>query len=579
MGLYKTVRSTFNFRKLDEAIDAFKTKGDLLSDKQLIARRGEGFEQFPFESFGLTTFNQFYRRFINRIFQNETAKIKNYRAMAAMPEIADVIEDAVIESCQPNSDGKIITLDIQDPKLEKNSAAKQLLESEFDDFFFKKVKVQKHIDGLFRTFLIDGRVYYERLIDQNNKKAGIVGIKPLPTETMDFEYDYQTGKVRRYLQYLTPQSQRTQNPDQAISRKEAIEFLPEQVGYIDYGIYGRTKNEVFGYLEKVKIPYNQLKLLETSVVIYRLIRAPERLVFKIDVGNMPKDKAKKYVEEIKLKFQKRQSYDVTTGRLLNEPNVVSVLENFFIAQGADGKGSSIESVGGASTAGFTDLNDIYYFQRKLYQSLKYPASRVTTSQERRESEGLFLRSPAGEISRDEVKWATFLEKQQLRFCEELAKLFLLHLDFKEIKQNYKLSHENIVVMMTQPSYFRDRQKQIMLETRMANYTTLTALPEMSKSYCMKKYLDWDEEEIKENSAGLKEDKKLGFAIQPDDGFGGGGGFDSRAPGDDTGDDTGDTGAPKKKFMFPRKKKSDQSTDTGKGPEADSDKEENLVLNG
>lgn len=510
MGLLQNVKNALSFNRLEESISAFQTKGDRLTPSKLKSTRGEGFEFFPFEGFGVSSFNQFYRRNINKVYSNEVAKINNYRVIASMPEIADVIEDAVIECCQVDPDGQILQFDVSNDELKKNESTMKILEKEFKDFFYNRLRIPQLLETIFRTYFIDGRTYYERLIDESDPKKGILGIKSLPTETMDFDYNYKTGKIEKFYQYLKPTNQRPSDISSAVNRKEAIEFNPEQIGYIDYGIYGKIKNDVLGYLEKVKVPYNQLKLLETSVVIYRLIRAPERFVFKIDVGGMPKDKAMKYVEKIKQQFVKKQSYDPQTGRLLNEPNVFSILENFFIAQGGDSKGSDITTIGGGMSQGFTELNDIYYFQKKLYQALKYPMSRVNASQTGRDVETLFMKSPIGEISRDEVKWATFLERQQNRVCAEFINLFLLHLEFKGLKKEYNLTKDDIVITMTQPSFFRDRQEQLILETRFANYTALADRQEMSRFYLMQRFLEWTDEEITENAEGLKKDIQLGF---------------------------------------------------------------------
>ena len=284
---------------------------------------------------------------------------------------------------------------------------------------------------------------------------------------------------------------------------------------VDYGIYGNTRNEILGYLEKVKVPYNQLKLLETSVIIYRIIRAPERFVFKIDVGQMPRDRAVKYVEKIKSSMTKKQSYDPTTGKLSGDVDVLGILDNYFIPTSSDGRGSSVESIGGAHTAGFTELNDIHYFQRKLYRALKYPQSRVSAEQSQQESAIVFANSPAGQIARDEIKWAVFLERQQNRFCTEFLELFLLHLEFKGLKKEYDLNRNKLDLRMTPPSYFRDKQQQAMLESRFANYNALSHSPEMSKCYLMKKYLEWDDEEIEANAQGLQDDIKFGFTPAPE----------------------------------------------------------------
>jgi hypothetical protein len=237
---------------------------------------------------------------------------------------------------------------------------------------------------------------------------------------------------------------------------------------------------------------------------------------------MPKDKALKFVEKIKTKFYKKQTYNPETGRLTQEPNVMAILENFWLPQSADGRGSSVETVGG-NPAGFAELDDIYYFARKLYRALKYPLSRVTAQQEKQESQILFGGTSVGEISRDEIKWSKFLEKQQMQFCKEFRDLFLLHLEFKGLKKEYGLTKNKIQITMSSPSHYREQMAQQFLAQRFDNYNALSNNEEMSKSYLMKKYLKWDETEIKENSEGIEKDIELGFREKPGEGGGGYGG--------------------------------------------------------
>lgn len=498
-----------NPQKIDEQIDAFKKTGD--ADVKKKSKQGEGFEDIDFilhGQYNALGFNSFYSTYINKSFENELQRLKAYREMSAYPEIADVIEDAAMESTQEDLNGRILELQIIDEDLLGNKNVVNNIQKEFRDLFYKKAKIKWEMWNLMYNYFVDGKVYYERLIDQNNPKNGIIGIKRLPSETMDFEYDPITGDIVGYYQYLAQRPR--QRPPTLQDAKEdptIIVFYPEQIGLVHYGYQGATKREFLGYLEKAKQPYNNLRLLETSVVIYRLIRAPERFVFRIDTGNMPKDKAMKYVEKIKQKFQKRQTYDAETGRLTNDPEVFSILENFFLPQSADGRGSQVDSIGG-NPSGFAELDDLYYFQRKLYKAMKYPASRVSSLQERAESDIMFNSGQMGEITRDEIKWAKFLERQQMRFCDSFLQMFLIHLELKGLKQQYDVDEDKIRLVMTSPNNYRDHMKQQLLEQSFTNYQALSREEEFSKYYLMKKYLNWNEDEIQANIEGKKMDKKL-----------------------------------------------------------------------
>lgn len=162
-------------------------------------------------------------------------------------------------------------------------------------------------------------------------KTGITDIKILPCETMDFKIG-DSGRIEFFVQYLKKDGKLPSTLEEAEKDPNIIAFYPSQISYINTGMFGSNRKDVIGFLEKAKQPYNQLKLLETSVIIYRIIRAPERFVFRIDTGNMPKDKAMKYVEKLKSKFQRSETYDPDTGNIVGKTDIMSMLENFWLPQ-------------------------------------------------------------------------------------------------------------------------------------------------------------------------------------------------------------------------------------------------------
>ena len=520
--------------RVDEQIAAFKNKDEdaAMSDAEAKRKTGEGIEDVlamqmtGYGSTGLGGFNSFYNSFINKMFETEYQRILEYRKMAEYPEIADVIEDACNEMTDSDEEENVISLDITDEKLAKNENMTKTLYSEFEKLFYENIDINDKLWELLKTYFIDGRVFYERIIDTANRSKGILNIRKLPSETMDYEYEPKTGRILTYYQYLIPNMRRPVSRSMAERDKadgKLIIFEPAQIGFIHYGVFGQTMFNILGFLEKAKVPYNQLKLLETSVIIYRMVRSPERLVFKIDTGAMPRDKAMQFVEKIKQKFIKKQSYNPQTGALTNEPEVLSILENYFLPTSSDGRGSDISTVGGDS-AGFTELSDIFYFSHKLFRALKYPISRITQGVEQGQ-EVVFGGTGAGQIGRDEIKWSKFLERQQRKFCNELVELFLLHLDFRGIKKQYNLDVNSFAIRMNPPSHYKEQMAQGFLEQSFQNYNGLNQNAEFSKSYLVKKYLHWTEKELQENREGFKLDKKYfpGDEVMDNvDTFGGGG---------------------------------------------------------
>ena len=496
------------FERLNESIKAFRDKGDKPTTEN---EWGEGIENMisGYGVTGLQSFNTFYNSAINKQHNNEVKKIHFYREMAQQIEVGDVVEDAVNESTQEDMEGNVLTIEFKDENLKRNDNISKVLRDEFNTFFYDTLNIKDKLEDMYTTYYIDGRLYYERIIDTKNPKRGIINIRKLPTDSMDFNYDIKSGTVTNYFQYMKGAPSLTSGKVKK-GEEDMIPFEPEQVGYIDYGQYGGNKKIVFGFLEKARVPYNQLKLLETSVIIYRIVRAPERLVFKIDTGAMPRDRAMKFVESVKQKYIKKQTYNPTSGRLSNEPNVLSILENFFIPTSGDGRGSEIDTVGGTGTQGFTELDDVYYFARKLYRALKYPVSRIDAQQERRSADILFGGSTVGEVTRDEVKWSKFLNRQQNKFCNEFRDLFLLHLEFKDMIKEFELSKKSFEVKMTPPSHYKEQMDQNILTARYDNYQSFSGNEEFSKSYLMKHYLNWTEDQITDNANGLVRDKELGL---------------------------------------------------------------------
>jgi uncharacterized protein YwbE len=651
----------FNFFKknkelLTEALPSYKNKGKQgFSDTYLKNTRGEGYSDISFiTGYGknsVNSFNNFYNNYINIEFDNKLHRINYYRIMADMPEISAIIEDIITESTIVDEHGNSISLEIIDDELKANQNIVKNLEDEFHELFYKNLDINILIERLLNVFYVDGELFFEKVINKAKPSQGLLNINILPTETMDILYDTKTGKVEAYLQYLEKKAKKPSTIEEALEDDKIVVFYPSQISHL---VYSKCNGVTLGYLDKAKQPFNQLKLLETSVIIYRLVRAPERLVFKIDTGSMPRDKAMKFVEKIKQKLSQKVSYDTSTGELDNQPDVISMLDNYFLPQclrlntkiscldgsdktlsemiddfnkgiknevlsvdqqtgkiikgevewagitrrnaelirvhldngefvdvtpdhkfvmrdgseveaqnlkhndslmpyytvdfiekldfkedtgcltikdagnnhnfllstgvfvknSADGRGSSIESVGG-NPSGFSEMDDIYYFSRKLYTALRYPMSRVFNMQEGRSADTLFMNGNSTEINRDEIRWAKFLEGNQNKFSNEFKSIFLLHLEFKGLKKEYELDNYKIKIRLTPPNNYKDQMDQAKLEMMANNYQNFANNSEFSKSFLLMKYMNYTEEDLKANSEGFALDKKY---LPKDDGY-------------------------------------------------------------
>lgn len=507
MSILGTIKDWFSSSgPVNEELKQFKNIGPEKERKE--SEYGEGLENPLMASYGLIT-HQFYDKYLYQRLDSKIKKIEEYRRIAANAEIADVIEDAVVESTMPNDQEEIFKLIIKDEKLQKNKNAVKNLTNEFNELVYNRLHLNTKVQNYFEDYLIDGELYLENVIDLNNTKRGLLYWKKLPTETMDFIYNYQSGQIDAFIQYLNNSVASIRSVEDARNNKDVILFNTSQIAYMNYGKFSPVdRTKIFGYLEKARKPFNQLNMLETSVIIYRLVRAPERFVFNIDVGNMPRDKGMQFVEKMKQKLSTKESFDPETGLLKKAVNVMSMTENFFLPTSSTGRGSQVTTVGG-NPSGFAELDDIYYFQKKLYKALKYPITRVQNTKENRSGDNLFGGSSNyGEIPRDEVKWSIFLESQQDKFCRMLLKSFLIHLGFKGFLKQYGLTENSLAISMNCPNSYREQIEQKGLETKFNNYNMLVNNEEFSKTYLMKKLLDMDEDDIKMNMEGFKQDKEM-----------------------------------------------------------------------
>ena len=650
--------TTWFDNKLNEETKAFKNKSDQLSTSKQKNQSGEGIDDYTritgYGVSGISTFNSFHNSYINKQYKNYVQKIANYRRMSSNTEINDVLCDMVNESIQKNDKNNAISLNIIDDSLNKKETVVKTLQNEFKELFFDRLDLNTRIESWMYNYYIDGRIYIENVINKAKHVSGIINTKILPPETMDAIYD-QYGQLEAYIQYKKPNTKKPANVDDAMKDNNIIVFWPKQITHLRY-------DNSKGYLEMCKIPYNQLKLLETSMIIYRIVRAPERFVYKIDTGAMPKEKAMKFVEKVKNKMNKKETFDAETGTLQNNSDVLcirknteiklldgrclpltdiidefndgkenwvytinedngniepgkiiqakltrpneklirvhlddgsyvdttydhkfimrdgsnvradelkendsmmplnkeisyktsrieylderddtgcitvegnhnftvqlsknsgiflknSIMDNIYLPQ-SDTRGSDVTSIGGNS-GGFTELDDIYYFQKKLYRSLKYPLSRIENKNEGRSSDNLFRGNSMGEIVRDEIKWAKLLEHGQNKFSDMLVNLFLLHLDFKGLKKQYSLTNNSFDISFTKPSDYKEQMDQMILDTRFGNYMQLSNENEFSKSFLQRRYLMWDDDTIQENADSLKKDKELGLTTEDGMGF-------------------------------------------------------------
>ena len=358
--------------------------------------------------------------------KNEAELIRRYREVSLVPECDSAIEDIVNECITSDSSDRIVTLDLRDVKL--SDSIKTKIQNEFYNIL-SMMKFNQNSHEIFRKWYVDGRVYFHKVVDAKKPKGGIVylrnidPIKIKKVRNIEKERDPKT-KVER----ISAIEEFFVFNDKGFDKSSAAEgntvrIAPEAVTYTTSGLLDYTKNVVIGYLHKALKTANQLSMMEDALVIYRISRAPERRIFYIDVGNLPKAKAEQYLADVMNRYKNKLVYNADTGEIKDDRKHMSMLEDFWLPRREGGRGTEITTLPGGQN--LADIDDIEYFKKKLYQSLNVPSSRM-------EADNGFNMGRASEISRDELKFNKFTNRLQKKFGRVFTDILKTQLVLKEI---------------------------------------------------------------------------------------------------------------------------------------------------
>lgn len=329
--------------------------------------------------------------------------IKKYRGIAEHPEVDAAIEDIINESIVASELESSVKLDLD--KVETSDKIKKVLQEEFENIC-SMLNFEEHGHDLFRSWYVDGRIYHHLLVNESNLKAGIQEIRPIDSmkvrkvKEVEYKKDPTTGAkiVDKTKEFYIFQEKAGSNT--------GVKISPDSISYVTSGLLDPDKRRVVSHLHKVIKPVNQLRMMEDSLVIYRLARAPERRIFYIDVGNLPKGKAESHMKDIMTRYRNKLVYDASTGEMKDDRKHMSMLEDFWLPRREGGRGTEISTLPGGENLG--QIDDIVYFQKKVYRSLNVPMNRL-------EQEAQFSLGRATEINRDEVKFQKFIDRLRKKF--------------------------------------------------------------------------------------------------------------------------------------------------------------------
>ena len=342
--------------------------------------------------------------------KTENDLIRRYRDIAIQPECDSAIEDIVSEGIASNEYDAPVALRLD--RLEYSTKVKKRIHEEFDRVLqLLDFNVKGH--DIFRRWYVDGRIYYHKVIDKKDPRKGITELRYIDPrkikkvrEVIKDRPDPVTGidKRKQTLEYYLYNEKVTDN---SATPQTALKITKDSVAFCPSGLVDQTKGTVLSYLHKAIKPVNQLRMIEDALVIYRISRAPESRIFYIDVGNLPKIKAEQYLKDVMSRYRNKLVYDASTGEIRDDRNHMSMLEDFWLPRREGGRGTEITTLPGGSNLG--EIDDIVYFQRKLYRSLNVPISRM-------EAEQSFSLGRSTEITRDELKFSKFVQRLRKKFA-------------------------------------------------------------------------------------------------------------------------------------------------------------------
>ena len=435
---------------------------------------------------------------IEGVVKNENDLIRRYREVAQYADTDAAIEDIVNESII-SEDGSI-KLDLDNVKL--SDGIKKKMQDEFTNVL-RLFKFSDKGHDIFRSWYIDGRLYYHILLDEKNPKAGIAELRYVDPRKIRRIKNVEKTKTPNGVDVTKVVEEYYLYNDKGITEQttQGVKLTLDSVIFAPSGLMDANTGMMMSHLHKAIKPVNQLKMIEDAVVIYRISRAPERRVFYVDVGNLPKLKAEQYVNDIMNKFRNKVVYDATTGEVRDDRKHLSMMEDFWMPRREGGKGTEITTLPGGQNLG--DIQDIQYFQQKLYQALNVPLSRLQQQQG-------FSLGRSTEITRDEIKFSKFIARLRKRFNALFYEALRVQLIAKNVirAEEWDDLRANMSFVYDIDNHFTElKNNEILLQRiQMLQQMDPYVGKYYSSTWVKKNVLQLTDDEIKEMDKEIEEDK-------------------------------------------------------------------------
>ena len=461
---------------------------------------------------------------IEGTFKTEIDLIRRYREMALHPEVDSAIEDIVNEAVVSDLNDSPVEIELSN--LNASDGIKKTIRQEF-----KNIKdlldFDKKSHEIYRNWYIDGRLYYHKVIDLKAPNEGIKELRYIDAAKMKFvrhakqqnkelgvrkqelsSLDMAFPELEEYFVY-TPKLNQPMSNMGASSDQKGVKFSKDSITYCTSGLVDRNKGSTLSYLHKSIKALNQLRMIEDSLVIYRLSRAPERRIFYIDVGNLPKVKAEQYLRDVMSRYRNKLVYNANTGEIRDDKKMMSMMEDFWLPRREGGRGTEITTLPGGQNLG--EITDIEYFKKKLYKALNVPISRI-------EGDGGFNLGRSSEILRDELKFSKFVGRLRKRFSAMFLDMLKTQLLLKNVvtPEDWEVMSEHIQFDFLYDNHFSELKEAELMENRI-NLATL-AEPYIGKyysqDYVRRKIIRQTDADILEEDAKIDQEIKDGIIVDP-----------------------------------------------------------------
>jgi hypothetical protein len=409
-----------------------------------------------------------YGMYLNQDYsaKNEADLIKRYREISMYPECEAAIDDIINEAIVSDEEQSVnIVLD----DVQLSESVKKKVREEFKQLL-KMLDFNKRSHELFKRWYIDGRLYFHKVVDTKNTKDGIQKLRIIDPRSIKYVREVEKDEsnvsedgmahIKRVREYFLYTEGSVIGNIAQIKKAASVALTKDSVTYVPSGLTDLNNNIVLGYLHKAIKPINQLRMMEDALVVYRIARAPERRVFYVDVGNLPKQKAEQYLKDIMNNFKNKLVYDGDTGEIKDDRKFMNMLEDFWMPRREGGRGTEITTLGGGQNLG--EIEDVEYFKKKMFLALNVPQSRM-------QPESGFQLGRATEINRDELKFTKFVGRLRKKFNELFQDLLRTQLLLKNIitEEDWELIKEDVRYSYVKDNQFTELKNQEIMRERIS----------------------------------------------------------------------------------------------------------------